>query len=128
MALDINYLGQLNTFATGMKNYYSALSLNLTSTTNTLPMFSDVIGSFDYSEILRHALDSQKVSANFISGALVDTVHDMMAVQREFTIRTKGRAAYFSDAVSDTLIDSNYYDAFNVKNLNLFKGTSPEQT
>lgn len=128
MALDVNYLSQLNTFAQGMKGYYSSLSLNLTLSSNALPMFEDVVGAFDYSEILRHALDNQRSSANFISGALVDTVHDIMAVQREFTIRTKGRSAYFSDAISDTTLDANYYDAFYVKNLNLFKGTSPEQT
>lgn len=128
MALDVNYLSQLETFTSGMKTYYKNLSLNLTTSSSAVPMFEDVIGTFDYSEILRHALDGQKASANFMTGAMVDTIHDIMAVQREFSIRSKTRAAYFTDAVSDAELDYNYYDAYYVNNLNLFKGTSPDQS
>lgn len=127
MALDINYIGQLTTFTQGMKGYYSALSLNFTSATNPLPMFEDVVSTFDYSEILRHAQSYQKGSANFMAGAMVDTIHDIMSVQREFGIRNKGRSAYFSDSISDSASDSSYYDMSYVTNLNLFKGTSPDQ-
>lgn len=118
---------QLKVFTDGMKAYYKNLQNNIADTNNALPMFEDIIMNFDYSEILRKAVDNRNMSANFITGALVDTAHDIMAVQREFSIRSTSRYSYFIDSMSEYAKDSDYYSSFYAINLNLFNGTSPDQ-
>ncbi len=123
---DPTHIDQLKSYSLSMRDYYKALSAHFSDSTN-LPMFEDIVSTFDYSEIIKRAWENQKMSANFLTGSLVDTVHDIMAVQREFAIRVKTRASYFLDAPSDYISDADSYEAYYAINNNMFKGTSPDQ-
>lgn len=103
---------QFQTFTDGMKGYFNDLNGHLSSG-GDMPMFMDVVKDFDYSDILNDSISVSKKSVTPIAGAMVDSVHNISAVIREYGIRTKTRYDYFTDAIADTEAEANYYDSLS---------------
>jgi len=82
---------QLKVIATTMADYYDALSANLADPNSALPSFEDAVGLLEYDEIYVQALDGTDRAANYATGALSDTVHQVIAINREFDMRAKGK-------------------------------------
>jgi hypothetical protein len=118
---------QLKNITDKLQGYFSALSLNLTSTANALPSFEDYVSLLDYDEIYTQAVDGAERAANYATGALSDTVHQVIAINREFDIRSKTKSQYFSDGIVDSATDAaNYQDMYG-RYTNYYRGTAPEQ-
>lgn len=110
-----------------MAAYFNAVSLNLTSTANALPSFEDSVDSLLYDEILNEAILGANRAASYSTGALTDTVHQIIAINREFDMRTQTKASYITAAINDSGTDAvNYQDLYG-RYFNYFRGTSPEQ-
>lgn len=118
---------QLKTFATTLAAYFKAISLNLTSTANALPSFEDSVNLLLYDEVFNAAILGANRAASYSTGALTDTVHQIIAINREFDMRTQTKAAYMAAAINDSGTDAvNYQDLYG-RYFNYFRGTSPEQ-
>jgi hypothetical protein len=118
---------QLKNLSVKMAAYFNAVSLNLTNTANALPSFEDSAGSLDYDEILNEAILGANRAASYSTGALTDTVHQIIAITREFDMRTQTKAAYITAAINDSGTDAvNYQDLYG-RYVNYFRGTAPEQ-
>lgn len=116
---------QFSTFASGMRTYYKDLNAHYESG-GDMPMFTDVVGNFDYSDILD---DSQAVSKKAVTpaaGALADSVHNISAIMREFGIRTTSRYGYFVGASGSASGDASYFHALGIKYGSMFQGRNPD--
>lgn len=117
---------QLKNIATVMAAYYNALSADLTSPGAT-PSFEDSVALLLYDEIYTEALLGSNRAASYSTGALTDTVHQVIAINREFDMRSQTKASYISAGVSDSGTDAaNYQDLYG-RYVNYFRGTAPEQ-
>lgn len=86
------------------------------------PNLEDYIGGLDYSEIHRFTSMSQTGSANTASGAAIDTVHQICAVQRETGMRYKRKSVIYSDGAIEARGDSDYYSIQKVAHVNMLQG------
>ena len=120
---------QLKTITSAIQNYFAGVStyIGLVSF-GPLPMFEDVVKVFVYDEILRDAIRGEKLSANFATGALVDSVQFIIGILREFTLRAKPKAQYWLDSQAEYGIDAGYYGHLYPTYFNMYRGKSPEQT
>lgn len=118
---------ELRNITQQLSDYFSKLSLNLVNTANALPSFEDYSDLLVYDALYADAVFGTTRAASFTVGALADTVHQVIAVNREFAMRAKGKAFYFVDAQTDSGNDASAYDDMYGRYLNYMRGTSPEQ-
>lgn len=118
---------QLKTISLSLSDYYGKVS-SFASSGLTPPAFEDYIAFIDYPNILDDAVKGAERSSSYSNGALADTVHQAMSVNREFAIRTKTKAQYYADAVVDSARDSDFYKTNRAVLGNMFRATSPDQT
>lgn len=101
-------LGQSNSAYTACSGYFSSASTAAQSGGN-FPEISDLLSSLDYSELHKVAALGQSASANSSYGAVIDTVHHIVGVQREAALIAKAKSAYYTDAQSESQQESDYY-------------------
>ena len=118
---------QLTEITDAMREYFDALAQYFVSAGNPCPSFEDFVERLSYTDILTDAISGQDRAANFVTGALSDTVHKVMAVSREFGMRGKLKSTYYSDAEVDTTLDSETYADLYARYLNYYRGSAPEQ-
>jgi hypothetical protein len=118
---------QLKNIAVTLANYFDALSVNLATPASSMPSFEDYVSLLDYSDIYVEALSGIDRAASYSTGALTDTVHQVIAINREFDMRAKTPAQYFADASVDAATDAQNYQDMYGRYFNYFRGTSPEQ-
>jgi len=90
MPLDINSaVGQGENANAQLAQYFSDLNKALVDTTGSVlpPDFNTFINTFDYSEMLRVANSLTSNSANYQTGAFVENIPYIIAIQREFNMR-----------------------------------------
>lgn len=119
---------QLKIITQAITGYFNDVAAYINGDSATLPMFEDVVPSFVYDEILRDALRGEKLSANFTTGALVDTVQMVIGINREFNLRAKTKTEFYLDSFDEYITDANYYAHLYPTYYNMFRGKSPEQT
>lgn len=90
--------------------------------TGDFPEFSDVVASLDYSELHRIAVNGQMGNANYSDAAAIDNVHQMVAVGREYGLRTKGKLQYYGDGQNDALNESNFHATMKTMYVNMLRG------
>lgn len=109
MAIDVNSaVGQAQTIYNQLAQYFSDLTTYHISG-GVCPDFTTYLSSIDYSELHRITEMGQSGSSNYPNGAAIESVHHAMAVAREFALRTKSKADYYSDGQGDATNESNYY-------------------
>lgn len=115
----------LQSFTVAMTTYFEAIAAYIDDpVTNLLPSFETTVNGFDYSVILAEALQGQNDNCSWRTGALVETVHLIVAIQREFTIRQKSKFEYYTDSQADSTLDASYYNALFPKLFSFYRGTS----
>lgn len=117
MTIDVNSaVGQGENANAQTAIFFSDLNKALADTTGSLapPNFGTFISTFDYSEILRAAASRASNSASYQTGAFVENVHGIVAMQREFSMCGKTKINYYEDAVADSLNESNFYATMKV--------------
>lgn len=120
-------LAELDNNKTQLNIYFNALSLNLTSTSNLLPSFEDYNTLFATDSMMTDAMDGIGRGASYAIGALVDHIHLIAAIQREFNMRVKTRDLYFVDGQDDVNKMLDYVDFMHGSYRSYMSGKSQEQ-
>lgn len=118
---------ELDTLEEKLVDYFDKVAANLASPAVALPSFEDYITDLSYDVLLTEAQAGAVRAANFSTGALVDTVHLIAAIQREFNMRSKGRIQYYADGEDDTSRTVNFIETLHAKYRNYLRGAAPEQ-
>lgn len=118
---------ELQTLCTSLSDYFDAVAAFVTLASNTCPSFEDFADTLIVDSILTEAVQNEKGSANYSSGAKVDIVHLIAAITREYAIRSRMKANYYADAPEEIGLSAESYRVMYGKYLNYFRGTSPEQ-
>jgi hypothetical protein len=122
MAIDANSaVGQTQTIYTQLAQYFTDMNTYLASG-GACPDFTTYISSIDYSEIHRVTSLSQASSANYPNGAAIESAHHIMAVIREFALRTKSKADYYGDGQADSSSEANYYSTVKTSMVSMISG------
>lgn len=111
---------ELLTFTNALKNYHADMAAYLADPGLTPPSLVNV--SISTLNTLTTALLTQDMSANAVSGYLVDAVHHMNATQRELNIRYSSKASYYITGADDATNESDYYDGMNAEYSQAYKG------
>lgn len=119
---------ELATLETQLTTYFTALSANFANPALAMPSFEDYIGALGYNVLLTEAQAGAQRAASYSTGALVDTVHMIAAIQREFNMRVKTKAQYFLNANEDTNKVVDFVEFMSAKYSNYMRGTTPEQS
>jgi len=119
---------ELDVFDTQLTNYFTALATNFGNPASTLPSFEDYSTTLSYDVLLTEAQAGAIRAASYSTGALVDSVHMIAAIQREFNMRTKTKAQYFLDAQDDMNRVVDFIGFMRHKYSNYMRGTTPEQS
>ena len=110
MALDPNSaVGQAESSNDKLAKFFSDLNKFVKDLTGTVlpPEFDDVATALDFSELHRMSTSRVADSASFENGAAIENIHLMVAINREFNLRSKTKLDYYSDAENDYLQESN---------------------
>jgi hypothetical protein len=118
---------QLQEITTQLSTYFSRLQLYLNNPTNTPPSFEDFVELLNYEDVLTDALRGENRTASFVTGALADVVHIVIAIKREFNMRVKTKALYYVDGETDAAQVDDFYTALYAEYINFFRGAAPEQ-
>lgn len=119
---------ELATFETQLTAYFNLLGANLLTPSSPLPSFEDYSAALTYDVLLTEAQAGADRAASRSTGALVDSVHMIAAIQREFNMRTKTKVQYFLDAGEDVSNVVDFVDFIQAKYRGYMKGTTPEQS
>ena len=104
-----------------MARFFSELAEYLNGS-GSCPELADYLPQIDYTELHRFALSGQTGNASYPGAAAVEVVHHLVAVQREFGLRTKGKIQYYDDGQSETGNEAAYYDAMKLFYVNMLRG------
>lgn len=113
-------VAELGVFTTTLKDYHAEMAAYLADPIQTPPSFVNF--SVNTLNTLTTALLTQGMSANAISGYLVDAVHHMNATQRELGIRYASKSSYYLSGADDATNESQYYDGMNAEYAQAYKG------
>lgn len=126
MAVDQNSaVGQAETANNQLAAYFSLMNKYIGSGGN-LPNFNDYVSTFDFSELHRMSTSRAGDTASYQNGAAIENINQMIAINREYDLRTKGKQAYYSDAESDFMQESNYYSTLMVFWVNMLNNIYEE--
>ncbi|HXP53285.1 MAG TPA: hypothetical protein VN922_25295 [Bacteroidia bacterium] len=99
---------QTTTAFNKLSQYFSDLSSYLTNGV-TYPSASDYIGNLEYSELFNISSLNQKGSSNYANGTAIETIHHIIAVQRELGMANTTKFQHYSNGGSDGTDESDYY-------------------
>lgn len=125
MTIDVNSAtGQTETAYDGFADYFNQMNKYLQNTDGSIlpPDFSDIASTLDYSELHRVAMTRAGDNASYENGAALENINHIAAIIREFDIRRKGKVGYYSDAVSESRNESDYYVTSKVLWSNMLNG------
>jgi hypothetical protein len=125
MALDPGSVsGQVDSVTNKLAEYFSNMRKFVADSTGVElpPDFDEYVNELDYSELYRMTNTRYSDSASFENGAAIEVIHMLAAIVREYTLRTKGKIDYYSDAESEYLTESNYYSTMRVFWMNMING------
>jgi hypothetical protein len=129
MAIDSgSVLGQVDNINSKLAEYFSNLLKFVEGSSSLVfaPDFREYVALLDYSEVYRMATTRYQDSASFENGAAIENIHMVVAITREFSLRSKGKLEYYSDARSDYMSESNYYSTMQVFWTSMIKGNYVE--
>jgi len=122
MAIDANSaVGQAQTIYNQLAQYFADMTTYHLNG-GACPDFSTYITSIDYSEIYRVTDQAQGGSASYPNGSAIESIHHIMAVLREYTLRTKTKAAYYLDGQGDATNESDYYSTLKTATVSTMSG------
>jgi hypothetical protein len=99
---------QTTTAFNQLSQYFSDLASYL-NTGSSYPSASDYIENLDYSELFNISSLNQKGSSNYANGAAIETIHHIIAVQRELGMSGATKFQHYSNGGSDGTEESDYY-------------------
>ncbi len=129
MATDQNSVaGQVDNLNSKLADYFSKMQKYVADPNGgqPLPDFATFVESFDFSELHRMTISRASDAASYENGAAIENTHHMIAVAREFNLRTKTKASYYSDAQADFTTESDYYATMKVFWGNMLRGVYEE--
>lgn len=103
---------QATTAYNQLSQYYTALA-NYLQTGTSYPNASDYLSSLDYSELYTIADLNQKGSSNYASGALIETIHHIIAVQRELGMTQLTKAQHYQNGGTDGTNEAEFYTSLS---------------
>lgn len=118
---------QTSSAMSGISTYFSGMSSYL-SNGGTMPDLGSLLSSLDYSELYNAAFLNQKGGSSYPNGTLIETVHHIVALQREYGMRTKSKADIYSDAQTDMDTESQYFDSLSSQYTYNVAGLSSDAT
>ena len=116
---------QAGTINTNLAQYFDSMQKFSSSSDGSAPLpdfNKDVIEGIDYSELLRMTTTCASDAASYTNGAAIENVNHMVALNREFGLRSKTKLQYYADAQSDYLNESNFYAAMSTFWTNMMIG------
>jgi hypothetical protein len=123
MAIDPNSaVGQTQNIYNALAQYFSDMT-NYQLNGGACPDFNTYITSISYTEIHRTTSMAQSGSSNYPNGAAIESIHHIASVLREFAIRTKSKADYYSDSITDMTNESNYYSTLKTYMVSTLSGS-----
>lgn len=129
MALDPGSVsGQIDASATALAEYFSKLRKFVADSTGAQlpPDFEEYLDRLNFDELYRMTNTRFSDSASFENGAAIEVIHTMASIIREYSMRDKGKIAYYSDAEGDYLNESNFYSTMRVFWINMINGNYVE--
>lgn len=129
MAIDPHsVLGQAQNANSLLAAYFSAMNKFAADVTGSTPLpdVTDVTNGLDYSELLRMAMSRTADSASYENGAAIENISHIVAIEREYSMRIKGKVNFYSDAATDFMSDSNFYSTRMVYWVNMLSGIYSE--
>lgn len=117
---------QLKSITTNLNGYFAAVALFIANPASAVPSFEDY-SDMSFDAILTDAIQAFDTAPSYALGATVDLCHIAMAINREFGMRAKTKAAYFLDAQVDANTSADLFIDLYARYLNYFRGTSQEE-
>lgn len=93
-----------------MSSYYSDLASYISGQSSTYPSASTYFSDLDYSELFSIAAQTQRGSPNYANGALVETIHHVVAIQRELGLGSLTKYEHYQNGQSDGNTEADYYN------------------
>lgn len=106
--------------------YFAALNNFVSDNTGaTLPpnCATTLTSLLSISQLLGMTLSRASDVSSFQNGAAIENVNNVVAITREFTLRSKTKTGYYSDASQDYQNDANYWNAMSSFYNNILSGT-----
>jgi hypothetical protein len=118
---------QLQDISTQLTEYYTQVQTFLSTPASAVPSFEDYVELLKYEDILTEAVAGRNLSASFATGALMDIVHFVLAIKREFAMRASTKSDYYGDSELDLQATLTGLQAWYGKYYNYLRATSPLQ-
>jgi hypothetical protein len=93
----------------GLSSYYKAVSDALQNGTE-VPSVGSIVGSLSFTDLETMASLHSKGTPSYAVGSAVETAHLAASIIREYVIRVKTKAEYYSDGISSHSTESDYFD------------------
>lgn len=123
MALDPQSgIGQVDALNNGLAEYFSLMGKYLNGSNPTLPLISDYVVGLDYGELHRLAVQSGYDSPNYSTGAIIDSISQILSLQRDLGLSQKLKSDYYNDASAEYSNEANFYATLKVNVINSIKG------
>ena len=129
MAIDPgSVVGQVEAANDKLAEYFSNMAKFTTDFLGTdfAPDFEDYVDVLDYSELNRMVRTRFSDSASFENGAAIENISMMVAITREYNLRSKNKMDYYADASSEYSSESNYYSTMKIFWMNMIRGNYVE--
>lgn len=101
---------QISAIFAALSSYASSKSTAV-SGSGSFPGFTSMMANLDASELDRYSNEAANSAANYSAGSAADATHLAAAALREYTIRTRSKSDYYSNAVNELQTESGYYDS-----------------
>jgi len=99
-----------------LSTYFDAMNNFVSDPTGaTLPpnCSTTLISLLAYSQLLGMSQARASDASSFQNGAAIENVNNVVAIQREFALRSKIKSNFYADASQDYQNDSNYWNAMS---------------
>lgn len=121
-------IGQVQAFYKLMSDYYQQTGDYYSNPSSPAPLFMELIGDIEFSQVLTESQAKAKTQPSMISGALIESVSTMFATIREAGMRSKVRSDFWAEADSSTSNDSKYYLESGQLMISYINGTNDAQS
>ena len=106
-----------------LSDFYKAVSLAIANCT-TIPSIGSIASSLNFTDLETMAAINSKTTPTFSVGSAVETTHLAAAVLREYGMRVKGKGEYYTDGITSSATESDYFDKMKYMHHSAVQGGS----
>lgn len=120
-------LGQVSSYFELMSKYYKDVGSYLQDPSGEAPLFLELLPNIAFSQVVTDSQNRAKGTPSMVSGALIESASSMFATIREAGMRSKVRSDFFSEAESESALDSKFYSEHGYLLMSFINGRNDAQ-